>query len=670
MLNKKILKMDSFEKGVVFSCYKAHKKGLSTKITNGKQSFTFLALGVFKTPREGVFPKTKVKALQSKTLFYRNLDSLTRKTSPNKLRFISTSSYRRFKIQGIKPKVTPLTRIGDKAPPILAKYPFSPKRYNKSSHSLSKQGNITQELGFTQTGLNGLLNDFSRTKQSLVTEKTSPNKVCFEKQIKDKFSNKGQKDSRGLTFTANHRFIALILRCGKKSVSYNVFLNALSKCKNLLDLSISSKSKASLTIKNVGRSTIETADNSENKNPQNVSSNHSSKSFNSAELSSKRSRDFSIHSKRTKQSLVDPVRVSAIEKNTKNSASLSCRSSTVFVGMDRGTPNRFRGNLLLFYPNFKDIFVSCNPKVKVESLIYNYVDLHTPKSFTCSASLLVREGCKTQAIIQQSRVKRCLLTRRVEFTETKNIKSPSTNDFELKGIRDGFPLSFAPVTSIPTQSKALSLKELDKVLQNKSLLREVLRTLERDKIADHSTETVGTDQALIKTVQRGRETFEQDLSKTPSLGVLKTPRVRKVKQSFLLPLKSYTPKSSSARLLLKQEGSNTKINWDTYEPQRTKIGIDSVNKVSPTVETRKVRVGGATYAVPYVPHNNRQEGLGVRWLIAGAFHKRQKSQYPSSLCLAHELADSFKNEGQSTQKRNQSHQLSAANRAYTRYRWW
>jgi hypothetical protein len=71
----------------------------------------------------------------------------------------------------------------------------------------------------------------------------------------------------------------------------------------------------------------------------------------------------------------------------------------------RGTPNRFGGNLLLFmtilkivYHTFKDSFVSCTPKVKVKILPSNYVDLHTPKSFTHSDSLLVREGCKTQAI--------------------------------------------------------------------------------------------------------------------------------------------------------------------------------------------------------------------------------------------------------------------------------
>lgn len=324
--------------------------------------------------------------------------------------------------------------------------------------------------------------------------------------------------------------------------------------------------------------------------------------------------------------------IATIEKNAVNSALLSSRSVTLFVGMDRGTSNRFRDNLLLFGRNSEDISGSSIQVVKVESSSCNCVDLRSTYTSTHSDSRtkqsLVRE---TQGTIQQFRVNRRLLSRRLRFADIKNIKikNSSTNDSTAGSIS-----SFAPVTSVP------------KVLQNKSLLR---RKLERDRVVDHSTGTVGAHQILINTVQRDHE---QDLGKIPL-----SPRL-------------YGPRSSSTRLLLKQKGSNAKINRGTYEPERIKIGMDSVNRVSPSVETRKVRIGGATYAVPYVPHNSRQEGLGVRWLITCALNKRQRSQYPSSLCLAHELVDSFKNEGQSTQKRDQSHQLAAANRAYTRYRWW
>lgn len=612
--------MDISKKGVAFSSYKLKKKALSIKITRTK----------------GIFPEIKVKALQSKTLFYRSLESFTWRASPIKSRFISTSRSRRLEIQKIKPKVGPelkrsfsLTNISDKGTPISLKYPFMLGSCNESIHYLSKQDDGARkylELGFAQTGVNG-----KQVKRSFTSSFALLNKG---KQIKDKSSNKSRKDFQGLTFTANHRFIALMLRCGKKSVSYNVFLNALSKCKGLLDLfSISSKkTKQSLVHKSGVRGTIKTVDNGKDKSSQNVSSNHSS---NSASLSSKGIRDFSISSKRTKQSLVHTGKVVTIEKNAGNSAKLSSRSASLFVGMDRGTSNRFRDNLLLFGRNSKDISGTFIPKVKVESSSCNCVDL--PSTYTSihpdsrTKQSLVRE---TQATIQQFHVTRRLLSRRLGFAAIKNIKNKNSSTNTFGPARDGSILSFAPVTSVP------------KVLQNKSLLR---RKLERDRVADHSIGTVGAHQILISTVQRDHE---QDLGKIP------------------LSPKPHGPKSSSTRLLLKQKGSNDKIKRGTYEPERTKIGIDSVNRVSPSVETRKVRIGGAAYAVPYVPHNSRQEGVGVRWLIACAFNKRQRSQYPSSLCLAHELIDSFKNEGQSTQKRNQSHQLAAANRAYTRYRWW
>ncbi len=644
--------MDNSKKGMAFSSYKLKKKALSIKITRTK----------------GIFPEIKVKALQSKTLFYRSLENFTWRGSPIKSRFISTSGYRRLEIQNVKPKVGPeelkrsfslelkrsfslelkrsfsLTNISDKGSPISLKYPLMLDSCNKSIHYLSKQdkdfedfdgGRKYLELGFAQTGLNGKQLKRSFTSSFALMNNGKPSFALLNegKQIKDKSSNKSQKDFQGLTFTVNHRFIALMLRCGKKSVSYNVFLNAVSKCKGLLDLSISSKrTKQSLVHKSGGRGTIKTVDNGKNKNSQNVLSDHSS---NSPPLSSKGIRDFSISSKRTKQSLVHPGGVVTIEKNAGNSAKPSYRSASLFVGMDRGTSNRFRDNLLLFGRNSEDISSSSIPKVKVESSSYNCVDLRSTYTSTHSDSRtkqsLVRE---TQSTIQQFRVSRRLLSRRLGFAAIKNIKIKNSSTNNFGPATDGSILSFAPVTSVP------------KVLQNKSLLR---RKLERDRVADHSTGSMGAHQILINTIQRDHE---QDLGKIP------------------LSPKPRGPKLSSTRLLLKQKGSNAKINRGTYEPERTKIGIDSVNRVSPSVETRKVRIGGASYAVPYVPHNSRQEGLGVRWLIACAFNKRQRSQYPSSLCLAHELIDSFKNEGQSTQKRDQSHQLAAANRAYTRYRWW
>ncbi len=123
-------------------------------------------------------------------------------------------------------------------------------------------------------------------------------------------------------------------------------------------------------------------------------------------------------------------------------------------------------------------------------------------------------------------------------------------------------------------------------------------------------------------------------------------------------------------ILQKKKNITIKNNSGIARFERVTIGLKSMLNVSPSVETRKVRIGGATYAVPYVPHNARQEGLGIRWLIACASAKKQRSNVSWDFCFANVLSDSLKNEGQSIKKRDQSHQTAAANRAYTRYRWW
>ena len=105
-------------------------------------------------------------------------------------------------------------------------------------------------------------------------------------------------------------------------------------------------------------------------------------------------------------------------------------------------------------------------------------------------------------------------------------------------------------------------------------------------------------------------------------------------------------------------------------PSYAQLLIKAVDHVKPSVEIRKVRVAGSTYQVPAITHNRRQEGLAIRSLITCAFNRKRATKHSFSECLAQELLDSFKKEGQSRQKRDQMHNLAAANRAYARYRWW
>ncbi len=96
----------------------------------------------------------------------------------------------------------------------------------------------------------------------------------------------------------------------------------------------------------------------------------------------------------------------------------------------------------------------------------------------------------------------------------------------------------------------------------------------------------------------------------------------------------------------------------------------AVENVTPSLEVRKVRVSGTTYLVPAILSKKRQETTAVRWIIESARKKKDKSKGDFSECLADEIFDAYKKQGQAHQKRDELHRLAEANRAYIRYRWW
>ena len=98
--------------------------------------------------------------------------------------------------------------------------------------------------------------------------------------------------------------------------------------------------------------------------------------------------------------------------------------------------------------------------------------------------------------------------------------------------------------------------------------------------------------------------------------------------------------------------------------------FQALENVKPSLEVRKVRVAGSTYLVPCVLSKKRQETLALRWIIESARKKKKNSKYSLSECLADELLNASKKQGQARQKRDELHRLAEANRAYIRYRWW
>jgi small subunit ribosomal protein S7 len=92
----------------------------------------------------------------------------------------------------------------------------------------------------------------------------------------------------------------------------------------------------------------------------------------------------------------------------------------------------------------------------------------------------------------------------------------------------------------------------------------------------------------------------------------------------------------------------------------------AMENVRPLVEVRSRRVGGATYQVPVEVAPARAQALAIRWIISYA---RSKKGMPMAERLARELMDAYNNEGSAVKKREDTHKMAEANRAFAHYRW-
>lgn len=93
---------------------------------------------------------------------------------------------------------------------------------------------------------------------------------------------------------------------------------------------------------------------------------------------------------------------------------------------------------------------------------------------------------------------------------------------------------------------------------------------------------------------------------------------------------------------------------------------DALNNVRPEIEVRSRRVGGATYQVPVEVRPDRRQALAIRWLILAA---RARSELTMTDRLAGELMDASNNRGAAVKKREDTHRMAEANKAFSHYRW-
>ena len=107
---------------------------------------------------------------------------------------------------------------------------------------------------------------------------------------------------------------------------------------------------------------------------------------------------------------------------------------------------------------------------------------------------------------------------------------------------------------------------------------------------------------------------------------------------------------------------------DTIETKADPLKVfeQALDNVMPSIEVRSRRVGGATYQVPVEVRSSRRQALGIRWIISAA---RERSEKTMTDRLSAELLDASNNRGNAVKKREDTHRMAEANRAFSHYRW-
>jgi small subunit ribosomal protein S7 len=117
----------------------------------------------------------------------------------------------------------------------------------------------------------------------------------------------------------------------------------------------------------------------------------------------------------------------------------------------------------------------------------------------------------------------------------------------------------------------------------------------------------------------------------------------------------------------------TRIMYDAFDiiEERThanplEVFRQAVENVTPALEVRPRRVGGATYQIPVEVRPERRTSLAIRWLVQTAKSRKGK---PMAEKLADELIDASRNTGATVKKKEDTHRMAEANRAFAHYRW-
>ena len=145
--------------------------------------------------------------------------------------------------------------------------------------------------------------------------------------------------------------------------------------------------------------------------------------------------------------------------------------------------------------------------------------------------------------------------------------------------------------------------------------------------------------------------------------VLPDPKFEDVVVSKFMSCLMYDGKRSTAEKIV--YGAFDRIEEKTgTEPMR--VFYDALENVRPHLEVRSRRVGGATYQVPVEVRTDRAQALAIRWLIDSS---RKRGETTMVGRLSAELMDAANNRGNAVKKREDTHKMAEANRAFSHYRW-
>lgn len=122
-----------------------------------------------------------------------------------------------------------------------------------------------------------------------------------------------------------------------------------------------------------------------------------------------------------------------------------------------------------------------------------------------------------------------------------------------------------------------------------------------------------------------------------------------------------------------QKSTSEKIFYDALDYVESKLKKDplevfkkAMENVAPVLEVKSRRVGGATYQVPVEVRTGRRQALAIRWLIR---YSRARNEKTMAERLANEFMAASKNEGSSVKKREDTHKMAEANKAFAHFRW-